>query len=293
VGRVGWQRLNAVSAVGFMMLVTLPLRLGELARPILISKPEAKGAPRVSRSGALASCVVERVIDGVAVGVLGIVALRMLARTGTAADFARTASVVITTGFLGVVLALAFAFYAREQAVRLVTWLLRPISQRLAWNVAGMLDTFIRGLRLGHGRVLMALALTIVRWALDAFGFWLIARAFDIPLTPLMACAVMASNVVGVMIPAGPGMLGTSQFFTQLGVSMFFPEAMEESAFAAVAAAYANAIWFLQFAQQVGLGLVYFVGGHMSVADVLERQSEPEESPHRAAAQPASGASGS
>src|ERR1700694_1026292 len=39
LGHVGFKRLNAASAVGFMLLMLLPLRLGEFARPLLIAQP--------------------------------------------------------------------------------------------------------------------------------------------------------------------------------------------------------------------------------------------------------------
>jgi len=83
------------AAVGFMLLILLPLRLGELGRPFAIAQPPQGGGIRISRSGAMASCVVERIVDGIAIGLLGIVALRMLGATasGRYAAFARTASV--------------------------------------------------------------------------------------------------------------------------------------------------------------------------------------------------------
>src|SRR5205085_3037131 len=72
LGHVGFKRLNSASAVGFMLLILLPLRLGEFARPLLIARPPpgGKGA-RLRRSGAFASIVVERIVDGLAIGLLG------------------------------------------------------------------------------------------------------------------------------------------------------------------------------------------------------------------------------
>src|SRR5688572_15137537 len=60
VGPVTFARVNSASAIGFMLLMTLPLRLGELARPLLICRPASEGGARLARSGALASIVVER-----------------------------------------------------------------------------------------------------------------------------------------------------------------------------------------------------------------------------------------
>jgi uncharacterized protein (TIRG00374 family) len=277
VGRVGWRRLNDASAVGFMMLVLLPLRLGELARPLLIARaPDGEG-PRISRSGAMASCVVERVVDGLGVGVLGIVALHLLRSSadGRAADFARRASLVVTGGFLGVCVALALAFLMRDRALALVRRTLGRVAPRLAERAATMLDAFIGALHLGSAlRVVLVLALTVLHWALHVAGFAMLGPAFGFHLTPLMACAVLAVQVVGVMVPAGPGMVGTSQFFTQIGLSMFVAGALTVPEIAARAAGYSNAVWMLQLGQQVALGLVFWVLGRVSLSGLVGVRAE-------------------
>jgi hypothetical protein len=77
------------------------------------------------------------------------------------------------------------------------------------------------------------------------------------------------------MIPAGPGMVGTSQFFTQLGVSIFIPGALSVPEVASRAVAYANTIWALQFGQQVLTGLPFLIGGRVSLQGLFERR-DPE-----------------
>ena len=271
VGNVGFRRLNSASAIGFMMMVLLPLRLGELARPLLVSRPPEGGqGDLLPRSGAMASCVIERIIDCLAVGVLGIVSLHVLATTGTAAEFARRASVAVTVGFTALCVALVVAFFMRERTVAFVRAVLRPVLPRWADRIAVPLDRFILGLHLGSaGRVIAVLALTAAYWCLHVWGFWMVAGAFGLKLTGLMAATVLACQVVGIMIPAGPGMVGTSQFFTQLGVSIFIAGALTVPDVAARAAAYANVIWLLQFGQQVLTGLVFLLAGHTSLVGLF------------------------
>src|ERR1700687_2342908 len=133
LGHVGFQRLNSASAVGYMMLMVLPLRLGELARPLLVARTTTGEGPQLRRSGAIAACVVERVVDGLAVGVMGIVAMHLLgtSASGRTADLARHATWVVTAGFLGLCIALTAAFVMREH----VTVLLRRGPGRLAPRV--------------------------------------------------------------------------------------------------------------------------------------------------------------
>jgi glycosyltransferase 2 family protein len=274
IGPTSFRRVNTASAVGFMLLVLMPLRLGELARPLIVSRPSFEGEVPLRRSAALASCVVERVVDLLAVGVLGIISLHTLAATGHSAELAQRAATIVTAGVGVACVGMVVAFFLRVPAVRLIQRLLTPLSAGLAERLARLVDGFILGLHIGSfSRLLAFLGLTAAYWALHVCGFWLVAGAFGLPISPLMAATVLASQVVGIMIPAGPGMVGTSQFFTQLGLSIFIPGALTLPAMASRAAAYANTIWLLQFGQQVFTGLPFLIGGRVSLRGLFERRA--------------------
>ena len=288
LGRVGFKRLNSAAAVGFMLLMLLPLRLGEFARPLLIARPPpGHRGVKINRSGALASCVVERVIDGISVGILGIVALRLLGESasGRYAAFARKAAVLVAGGFGAVCVALVAAYFLRGPALRLTRACVGKVSPRLADSAAGMLDAFISALHLGSAWKLVAvLLLTAAYWGLAAFGLLLLAPAFGMHLLPLMAATVLAIQVVGVMVPAGPGMVGTLQFFTQIGLSLFVAGALTDPGASVRAAAYANTIWILQFGQQLGLGLIFLLAGHVSLRGIFGRDAASPPGPASTAA---------
>lgn len=283
LGRISFKRLNSASAVGFMLLMLLPFRLGEFARPLLIARPPpGKPGARLKRSGAMASCVVERVIDGISVGLLGVVALRLLGQSvsGHYAAFARKAALLVAVGFFGLCVALAAAYFLRERALRLVRTVLSPASPRLAEKVADILDAFISALHLGNPwKVLGVLALTAAYWGTAAYGLGMLAPAFGMKLGPLMAATVLAVQVVGVMVPAGPGMVGTLQFFTQMGLSLFVPGALSDPAASVQAAAYANTVWLLQLGQQVGLGVAFLLAGQVSLRGILGKDAALADEP--------------
>jgi len=266
LGPVSFRRVNVASAVGLMLLALMPLRLGELARPLIVSRATSEGEVPLRRSAALASCVVERLCDSIAMSVLAIVSLRWLAVSGHTADVARHAATLGALGFGGGAVALAFAFLARERAMKLLRGAISVVSPKLADRVVKLVDGFIIGLHLGSVfNVIGFLALTAVYWGLLIVAYWWVAQAFDLPLTPLMACTVLACQVIGSMIPAGPGMVGTSQFFTQLGISIFFAGAFTAPELAPRVVAYANAIWAIQFAQQMLVGLPFLISGRVKV----------------------------
>lgn len=273
LGRISFKRVNAASAVGLMLLGLMPLKLGELARPLIVSRPSADGEEPLRRSAALASCVVERLVDSMAMGILAIISIRMLSASGRAAELAKHAATLMTIGFGGLCVTLALAFMARERAVALIRRLLSPLSAGVAEKVSRLIDGFILGLHLGSARnVLAFLVLTVGYWSLHVWGLWIVASAFGLPLTPLMACTVLACQVVGIMIPAGPGQMGTSQFFVQLGVSIFLPGTFTVPEVAARVAAYANSIWLLQFTQLLLTGLPFLLAGQVKLTGLFDRQ---------------------
>jgi glycosyltransferase 2 family protein len=292
LGHVSFKRLNSASAVGFMLLILLPFRLGEFARPLIIARPPPgeRGA-MLRRSGAFASIVVERIVDGLAIGLLGIVALRMLgnAATGRYAEFARHASVLVALGFFALCVAVTLAFFLRDRAVQLATVVLRPISPRLSERFASVLDAFISALHLGSGwKSLAFFVLTGLYWAMNGLGLWLLAAGFGFHLDPLMVATILAVQVVGVMVPAGPGMIGTMQFFTQAGLSLFVPDAFTRgSEVASRAAGFANTVWMFQFGVQVALGSIFMLLGHVSLRGLLRpRPPQGDERDLPAAASP-------
>jgi len=276
LGDVSFKRLNSASAVGFMLLMLLPLRLGEFARPLLIARPPPGGGPPLRRSGALASIVVERIVDGIAIGILGIISLRMLGQSasGLYVEFARSASVLVALGFMMLCAALVLAVLFRDRAVRLVDRVVRPVSPRLSSRVTDMLDTFIGAVHLGSGwRLLFFFALTALYWTLTAWALGILAAAFGFTqLTPLMLAVILTIQVVGVMVPAGPGMVGTMQFFTQAGLSLFDPDG-----FSARGAAYANTVWLLNFTEQLALGLTFLLAGHVSLKGLFTARPAVED----------------
>lgn len=258
VVRVPFARLNAAAAVGFMALLLLPFRLGEFARPYLVADPATL---RVST--ALSSVVVERVADGVFTGLLLVVALLAVPDDAPGVAVLRTGGVLVSLAFVSVLACLVAAYRRREVAVRIAGALLRPLSPRLAARAEGMLDAFLRGLRLvpTGGAAAKFAALTLVYWGLNAYGMRLLALGFGFDLGPAQACALLGVLVVGVMIPSGPGMIGTFQGAVVVGLALFAPR----EAVATRGTAYANVLWAVQLAQVTALGLFFLFSRHVSL----------------------------
>jgi uncharacterized protein (TIRG00374 family) len=262
VATIPFARLNAVSAVGFTALLVLPFRLGEFARPYLIAD-----RPRLRVSAALSSVVVERVADGIFTAVLLLATLFAVPEGTPHLGEIRKAGYLMAALFGGLLAFLVVAYRSRELAVRIITRLLGPISPRLAGRAGGMLDAFIRGLRLVPSKRKMALflALTAAYWGLNGWGMQLTARAFDLDLQLVDAFTILGVLVAGIMIPAGPGMVGTFQLAIVFGLSLFVPEEVAHTR----GVAWANVVWATQVGFQLLLGAIFVFSRHVQVARIF------------------------
>ncbi|HEY6105557.1 MAG TPA: lysylphosphatidylglycerol synthase transmembrane domain-containing protein [Anaeromyxobacteraceae bacterium] len=270
VAKVPFWRLNAVCAVGFMALMILPFRLGEFARPYLVAE-----RPRIRVSATLSSVVVERVVDGLFTAALLVLTLLAVPAGTPGLRLLRVGGVVVLLVFGGLLAFLVIAYRNRAMAVRISHRLLDPLSPRLAEKVSGMMDAFIHGLRLVPSRrkLLAFLGLTLFYWALNGYGMKVLALAFGFDLPLLAAYTVLGVLVVGVMIPAGPGMVGTFQAAVVLGLSLFAPKAAVDTR----GNAFANVMWLVQIAQQTLLGVVFMFSRHIQLDRIFHAPSDVEE----------------
>lgn len=256
--------VNDASAIGFMMLLVLPFRLGEFARPFLIAQRSS-----IRRSAAMTSVVLERIADGVFVALLLRGLLFVVPGQATAARVARYGANAMFLIFFGGFLFLLFAAWHHDRAVGFVRGTLGRLSPRLADRVADMVDNFVGALKQRHRPVeLVAFLLwTLVYWGLNGFGMWVLMHAFPFQLNLKQSYVGMCLVVVGVMIPAAPGMVGTFQAAVKLGLSLFLPAAVVNGP----GLAYANVLWFCQTAQQIGLGLLFLSIDQLSFRDLAGR----------------------
>jgi hypothetical protein len=279
--RVPFRPLNEASGIGFMMLLVLPFRLGEFARPFLIAQRST-----IRRSAAMTSVVLERITDGLVVATLLRVLLFFLPTETEAVRLVKLGSTVMFAVFGGGLAFLLFARWQHDRAVNLVRATVGRVVPSLADKMADVVDGFVGAMRQlpDAKRLAGFFLLTLAFWGLNGAGMALLSRAFscsgavDATCQPMslglyQAYVVMCVLVVGLMIPAAPGMMGTFQAATKVGLSLFLPAAVVNSS----GLAYANVVWLCQTVQQVGLGLVLLSVGHLSFRDIatkLDKEGE-------------------
>lgn len=286
--RVPFRALNQASGIGFMMLIVLPFRLGEFARPFLIAQRS-----RVRRSAAMTTVVLERITDGIFIALLLRGLLFFVRQETPEVRYVKWGANVMFLIFAGGLAFLLFALWQRARAVGLVRATLGRLAPHLADKVAHVVDTFVGALR--HfprgGQLVLYFLYTLGYWAVNGLGMALLARAFHcngagaaelcqpLHLDVFQSFVVLAVLVVGLMIPAAPGMMGTFQAAIKVGLGLFVPPAVVNS----TGLAYANVLWLMQTAQQVLYGLLLLSVSSLSFRDLAGRMEKEEDAASTAA----------
>ncbi|MFE8599756.1 lysylphosphatidylglycerol synthase transmembrane domain-containing protein [Archangium violaceum] len=269
--RVPFRQLNEASGIGFMMLLVLPFRLGEFARPLLIAQRSS-----IRRSAAMTSVVLERITDGLSIAVLMRVLLFFVPAEVPQVRYVKLGANLMFAVFGGGLLFLLFALKHRATAVGLVRSTVGRVVPKVADKMADIVDTFVGAMRqLPDRRQMVGFFLyTVVYWGLNGAGMALLSRAFGpTSLTLFQAYVVMSVLVVGVMIPAAPGMVGTFQAAISVGLSLFLPASVVNGD----GMAYANVLWLCQTVQQVGFGVLLMSLGHLSFKELAGKLDKEQE----------------
>jgi len=204
--------------VGFMLNNLLPSgRVGELGRAYAYSRLEP-----VSLSTAVATLVVERLLDGVAILVLLVLAITGPGFPAETLPAELVASIRLVTVFLGIVLAAVVLLVAFPgPAVRICGRVAgRLLPDRLGTGVVGVISGVVDGLASMRGwrHMLPALLWSFVVWTVQSLSFWIGFLAFNIDLPFAAAVVTNAAIAVAVTLPAAPGYLGTFQIGASLAL---------------------------------------------------------------------------
>ena len=189
-----------VQNIGYMLTQLLPLRLGDVARAVLIGN-----VPPVTIAQGVSTMVVERLLD-----MLFIVVLLPFTLSGIPAlpDWMQSFALVSGFAAVGGILVLIVAANQRQRATRFADWALRrfaPFLNRATWVKRA--DDLLLGLKsltsLRDGAVLIALSVLTWLPVLAAYHFTM--RAVGLSPTWAATGFVMCAAAFSVALPSTPG----------------------------------------------------------------------------------------
>jgi len=277
LGSYAVRDLWATILMGWSVSVLLPGRLGEVARPVFLSRR----AP-IAASAALGSVVLERLFDVVAI--LTLLAGYLLfapAPTGLSADGAATMAVLRSAG-MGLLAALTLAGIVAIAAARnaaLRGRVVASVERRLPAWVARMVVSFLTGMSGLRSRAAAAQVLlsSIALWATIVFTYVVLFAAVGIAVPWYGAIPLLTLLVIGAAVPT-PAAVGAFHKVAQLGlVGLFGVDNDAAVAYAIIS----HAVAFLPLAA-VGLVLLVRAGLVSEALGGMGENLAAEEEPPRA-----------
>ena len=193
--------LSEALLVGHFFNTVLPARAGDLARVAAINLRAG-----TSRAEALATVVVERVFDILALLLILFMALPWLPEV-TWVRTAAVVTVILGSGFAACIVVLAL-YGARPLhfLMRPLGWLPFLSAKRIEFAAIN-LSQGLMSLRRAH-LAGTSFVLTVVSWLLLGLSFWLVTLCFDFDLPPCAGLLVVIATGFSLALPAGPAGLG-------------------------------------------------------------------------------------
>ncbi|WP_374687424.1 lysylphosphatidylglycerol synthase transmembrane domain-containing protein [Promineifilum sp.] len=216
-----------IQNIGYMLTQLLPLRLGDVARAILIGN-----VPPLTLTQGVSTMVVERLLD-----MLFIVVLLPFTLSGltTLPEWMRSFALFSGFAAIGGILVLIVAANQRERAVRLAgrflaRWL--PFLHGPTWT--RRFDGLLAGLKSltspRDGLILTALSVAV--WLPILLAYYYTMRAVNLEPTWTMTGFVVCAAAFSVAVPSTPGQAGPYHFAVITALQLYGQPAAESASFA-------------------------------------------------------------
>ncbi len=217
--RIGFYNLFSTTAIGYLISFVF-FRIGEVLRPIMLAQRE-----KMPRSGAIATCVLERLMDALAVALLlGMYLLLFFdppaSGTGTL-DMQQVRRAGLVLGGL-MMACFPLMFAAVHWRHRVTAWVDRWAGGPQAL-VPRLLHGFLDGFDAmkGLGAFTLAWVQSYAIWVAIAASIWASLKAFHLDLAFVDSFLMLALLNIGIAAPT-PGGMGSYEYMGQLGLVQVF-----------------------------------------------------------------------
>ena len=251
---VGQRKLFPITCIGFMAVAVIPMRIGELVRPYLISTKS-----KIPLSSSLATVFVERVLDGITL--LSIFLFVTLAFNVPSWLTKVGNSFLITSTIL--VFLMCFLRFKKDLSLSI----LRPLLDKLPKKISAKIETLIFSFVKGFGvisspkKLIYSIFLSLFIWIFSALAIYCLYCFQGLHPPLLSSFVVLAVTAIGISLPAAPGFLGNFQFSCILALSIFGVGKNEAFSFSMV-------YYVLGVGINILLGLVFIPFVKISFKDV-------------------------
>jgi len=248
--------LFSVTSVGFLAVVAIPARLGELARPYLIANKS-----QIRMTAAVGSVFVERVFDCLTVLFIFIFALfftplpPLLIKAGT----------VFFLITLSLFVAMIVLITKREMSLKALNSLFQKLPEKYTLKINHLFHHFIDGFKIiSDVKLLLLLTfLSALIWLIDVAAIYLMFLAFGFTLPLAAPFVVMIILMIGIALPTAPGFIGNWHYSCILGLSLFGISKTDAFTFSVI-------YHFISIGLVIILGLVFLPFHKFSFSDLKQ-----------------------
>jgi len=268
--------LFAAQVIGAAVNIFLPLRAGEVAKPVVASR--RTGHPLAA---VVATAVMERVYDlfGM-VSVLVFMAVVLAPDAGVGASLENrelVENLKLYGGLFGLFaltcMAIFFALATRERAARHIFALIVSIAPKPVQDqFLSLFDGFVAGLGNARDRKGLAQAglLSIWMWLDGALAIWCLFQAFGMALPFGAACFVAVAIALTVALPQAPGFIGVFHIAIEKTMVLWGQPVTSSKSFALI-------FWAVSFLPVAAVGLMALWREGMSLASFSSRARQQDE----------------
>jgi glycosyltransferase 2 family protein len=253
--------LVSATNIGFMANMILPLRIGEVIRPVLLSR-----RAKLPLSGVLASVLLERIFDMFTILFLFGVSVSIV----TVSDQVRQWGWMLSALALAVAAVIVLIRLQERLALRIARALANLLPGNVGDQAYGFAEGFVRALEMLDSPMayVRAFAWSLYLWlaisVIYVLGFW----AFHMDVPELRGALVMTTLVaIAVSVPSAPGFIGSFQLGCVLGLRIFGIDDSPALAFSLI-------VHLTQFVGVIGAGLYSLWVENISFRDVEAAEQE-------------------
>lgn len=252
-------RLWVVTAVAYMAINLLPVRIGEIVRPWLLSRKS-----NVSFSNVVGNIVLEKTLDSVVIVFYVLMGLLFI---GTLPPWVRGLA-IFPAVLAAILVSLVLLFWWRGEAF-VDRWVLHLLPQRFGDRLKGVLASVADGMRIipNPGLLLAVFVVSLALWFLPILSSYIMILAFDLNAPFSAAVIVFIFISFGTALPNLPGMIGPYQYACILALGLFGVSEAEGLAYGLV-------LNMVQFFTLIAQGLIALPIAGVSFADIRRAREE-------------------
>ena len=245
--------LFSITSVGFMAISLLPWRMGEFARPYLVSQKRG-----IKMGSAFATIVVERIFDMLTL--MGALLVILMFISLPVWLFRSACSIIVL--FIGLLFLLIFLIVKREFSVKGIDRIIGVLPHKLSTRIMKLVHSFLDGLQIlpDLKKTFYLGFLSVIIWTIVGVSTYILFSSFESmnQLSLAAGFTVLVVTALGITLPAAPGFVGNYHFSCVLALTLFGIPKTDALTFAIL-------LHFIQVMVVVILGLLFLPFMHVSL----------------------------